>query len=453
MGTVGLVAKPLCFIIMPFGKKPDTNGHFIDFDYIYNEFIKKVIEACGLSPIRADQEMIGGIIQKPMYERLVLCDYAIADLTTGNPNVFYELGVRFTAKPYTTFSIYESQSKPPFDLNDVRCFPYSLADGKIADLDNSISKLSGFINGVKAQKGTDSPVYQLLGDISFSHNLPHEKLELLRSEADFNAALSGCLDAILKSAGTPDQKGTAISELSNGLGDKDNWDVSVCIEILLAHRSAESYTEMTRFIETLPAFLKNSTLMREQYGFALNRTGRRDEAVHILQQVIAEKGANSETCGLLGRVYKDKYNEAKTVNPLRAAGFLDRAIDSYLDGYKADMRDFYPGINAATLLYIKKDPAAADLAKVVEFSVHSHLDRKSNRVASTGGGNYDDYWPYATLLELAVIQQDTGKAIKCLSAVLAIPAERWQLKTTADNLNLLAGETGWVKELATELLA
>ena len=64
--------KPLCFIIMPFGKKQDSKGNIIDFDYVYNAFIRKVIEQCNLSPIRADEEMIGGIIQKPMYERLIL---------------------------------------------------------------------------------------------------------------------------------------------------------------------------------------------------------------------------------------------------------------------------------------------------------------------------------------------------------------------------------------------
>jgi hypothetical protein len=127
--------KPLCFIIMPFGKKPDAKGNIIDFDYAYSEFIRKVIDQCNLSPIRADEEMIGGIIHKPMYERLILCDYAIADLTTANANVFYELGIRYTAKPFTTFSIFESETKIPFDLVDVRCFPYSMADGKIKDLD------------------------------------------------------------------------------------------------------------------------------------------------------------------------------------------------------------------------------------------------------------------------------------------------------------------------------
>lgn len=47
-----------------------------------------MIERVGLSPIRVDEEMIGGIIYNPMYERLIISDYAIADLTTAKANVF-----------------------------------------------------------------------------------------------------------------------------------------------------------------------------------------------------------------------------------------------------------------------------------------------------------------------------------------------------------------------------
>ena len=33
-----------------------------------------------------------------MFERLILCEYAVADLTTANANVFYELGVRHAVR-------------------------------------------------------------------------------------------------------------------------------------------------------------------------------------------------------------------------------------------------------------------------------------------------------------------------------------------------------------------
>jgi hypothetical protein len=52
------------------------------------------VEQAGLEPIRADEEKIGGTIHKPMFERLMLCHYAVADITGANPNVFYELGIQ-----------------------------------------------------------------------------------------------------------------------------------------------------------------------------------------------------------------------------------------------------------------------------------------------------------------------------------------------------------------------
>jgi hypothetical protein len=47
-----------------------------------------------METLRADDEMAGRIIHKPMFERLILCEYAVADPTTANANVFYELGIR-----------------------------------------------------------------------------------------------------------------------------------------------------------------------------------------------------------------------------------------------------------------------------------------------------------------------------------------------------------------------
>lgn len=84
--------KPLCFVVMPFNKKKDAEGNEIDFNVVYDKFIRPTIAAADMEAIRTDEETVSGIIHKPMYERLNLCDYAIADLTTANANVFYELG-------------------------------------------------------------------------------------------------------------------------------------------------------------------------------------------------------------------------------------------------------------------------------------------------------------------------------------------------------------------------
>src|SRR3569623_722308 len=100
------MSHPLCFILMPFGKKPDAGGAMIDFDAVYKDLIAPAVREAGLDPIRADEEMGGGIIHKPMFARLVLCEYAVAALTTANANVFYELGIRHAARPWSTVLLF-----------------------------------------------------------------------------------------------------------------------------------------------------------------------------------------------------------------------------------------------------------------------------------------------------------------------------------------------------------
>ena len=90
----------LCFVLMPFGRKLTHTGSSIDFDAVYQESVKPAIDKAGLDSLRADEEMTGGIIHKPMFERLILCEYAVADLTTANANVFYELGLRHAVRPW-----------------------------------------------------------------------------------------------------------------------------------------------------------------------------------------------------------------------------------------------------------------------------------------------------------------------------------------------------------------
>jgi len=444
--------KPLCFIIMPFGKKKDANDKLIDFDYVYSAFIKPVIEQAGLAPIRADEEMMGGIIHKPMYERLILCEYAIADLTAANANVFYELGIRYTAKPFTTFSIFETGTKIPFDLVDVRCFPYTLTDGKIENLDNQIKKLVDYVNGIKAQKLPDSPIYQLLDGIEFKHSLSHEKVEMLREQVDQENHIREKLSEVVSSTFQKEDKIQGIQQLESEIGKKEDWVAGLAVDFMLAYRSVGGYSEMAKFIESLPSHLRKATTFREQLGFALNRAGDKEKAIHVLTQILEENGPNSETLGILGRIYKDQYNIFKESDKLKARGFLNKAIDTYSKGFRSDIRDFYPGVNAATLKFQRGDKDTGDFAKVVEYAVNTHIERKTNSSLRKASSSFDDFWPYATLLELAVLQNDEEKAFDYLSEVLAIPNEPWQRKTTADNLSFYRMQGDWVGEIIQELL-
>src|SRR5882757_399993 len=113
--------KKTCFVVMGFGKKTDfETGKTFDLDMSYHNLIKPAVEAAGVECIRADEITHAGVIDVPMYERILGADLVVADISTGNRNAIYELGVRHALRPYTTIIIGEDSNKNiGFDLNHV----------------------------------------------------------------------------------------------------------------------------------------------------------------------------------------------------------------------------------------------------------------------------------------------------------------------------------------------
>lgn len=84
-------AKP-CFVIMPISDQPQyPAGHF---NKIYEQIIVPAVKEAGFEPVRADSNQICDSIMQKILKNLVECDMAISDLSSRNPNVMYELGIR-----------------------------------------------------------------------------------------------------------------------------------------------------------------------------------------------------------------------------------------------------------------------------------------------------------------------------------------------------------------------
>jgi hypothetical protein len=65
--------------------KSDITGLKIDFVAVYRELIAPArSKKADPEPLRANEEMTGGIINKPMFAGKILCEYAIVDLNTAN---------------------------------------------------------------------------------------------------------------------------------------------------------------------------------------------------------------------------------------------------------------------------------------------------------------------------------------------------------------------------------
>ena len=183
---------------------------------------------------------------------------------------------------------------------------------------------------------------------------------------------------------------------------------------------------------------------------ALNRDGQGERAEKVLLDLLERRGPSSETYGILGRVYKDRWEDALSRGQsILAQGLLRKAIDAYLKGFEADWRDAYPGVNAVTLMEIAEppDPRREELIPVVSYAVKRRIE-----------AGEPDYWDHATRLELAVLARDRQGASDALADALASVREPWEPESTARNLWLICQarerrgeEVGWMIEIEEAL--
>jgi tetratricopeptide (TPR) repeat protein len=201
----------------------------------------------------------------------------------------------------------------------------------------------------------------------------------------------------------------------------------------------------------MPANLSSTIAVQQQLAMALNRLGQDRQAEAILKQIIEDVGNDAETCGILGRIYKDRWENACQANDHdRAIMTLQQAIITYLEGCAAEPTEVYPAINAATLMIVTDvdDESCREMHTNIRFLVDAHIRR----------GN-PDYFDYATLAEVNVLDGNRIAAEQAVDKALAAVREQWEPITTARNLRLIqearqrqGSDTSWITALAHRLM-
>ena len=197
------------------------------------------------------------------------------------------------------------------------------------------------------------------------------------------------------------------------------------LEQYLACEDDRAWGQMYALLEEMPEALASSALVRQQHGFALNRDGRDEEAEQVLRQVLDAEGPSAETYGILGRVFKDRWDAHRGVP---GTALLEQAIETYLKGHDADPGNPYPGINALTLMSFLAAPPERRAALLQDLQ---------DAVLARSTAVDRNYWDHATRIELAVHLGDEKAAAQALAGALASDKVEWMIETTLRNLRLL----------------
>jgi hypothetical protein len=122
-----------CFVLMPFAQR---------FSAVYDAIVDALQgDELNFTCKRADDFFGGGHIMEDVLRSIAESEIIIADVTTKNPNVFYELGIAHIVKDIEKVLIVtQSMDDVPFDVRQLRCIVYEQSDPGIAHLRHQLVK-------------------------------------------------------------------------------------------------------------------------------------------------------------------------------------------------------------------------------------------------------------------------------------------------------------------------
>jgi tetratricopeptide (TPR) repeat protein len=453
-GAIRPEIRPHAFVIMPFGKKKGADGAIYDFNAIYSQLIKPSLEMAGFEAFRADEETTSGDILTDMFQELLLADLCIADMSIDNANVFYEIGIRHAFRKRGIVHIQAGRSYMPFDVFNVRTIPYHITPEGVPDpahLEKDKAAISRVTRNTWASdvEAVQSPIFNLLDGLTEpdrralqtplatgfwrEYNEWKERITVAQRQKRIGDIL-----LLTEEIRNPLIKEDAIAEAGLALKNLGRNELA-----------------LTQYRKGLEINSKNLTFRREE-AFNLNRLGRVDEAITKIESLLTDFPGDTETVALLGRIYKEMWYAAwkwipekdlRLKTAFESYHWLLKSFQTYLKGYRLDLDEFYPGVNALTLGTIlvfladqfedkaEPDPEIQEVRHLLpelRGSLIFALETKAQNEMA-------DYWTLISLAELRVlmagITQEVARAYR--KALTASRGNQFSLQSSLAQLEIL----------------
>jgi hypothetical protein len=123
-----------CFVIQPF----DNGG---PYDKRYRDVYKRAIEKANLKAYRVDEQRDIKDIYEEIEKNISISDICFADISTNNPNVWFEVGYAIALRKIIVFVCSKERKKYPFDVNHRPILKYQTdSSGDFQKLRQEITK-------------------------------------------------------------------------------------------------------------------------------------------------------------------------------------------------------------------------------------------------------------------------------------------------------------------------
>lgn len=425
--------RPLCFMIMPFGRKPTQapagkGPAEINFNALWDRAYVPAIEALGYEPVRADQD-VGSLIVNQMLERIYFADLVLADMTIPNGNVYYEVGVRHASQEKGCVLLSADWATQLFDVAQMRSVRYPLAEGEVVE--STAAAIQQIIKqGVPSLRDGQSPMYEVIR--GYPNEVDPTAASSMKSQQEKLAAFQAKVRAVRASPRAERMKKAyelVQSDLKppivHGLGLGTLAMLRDCVQ------TDDDWRLVLAFIDEKLGELAAEPLVSETRALALSKLGKPEEAIGLLEKLVEGDGATAERLGLLGGRYKQL--EKSATDPVDKARYLARAIECYEKGMDLDLNDYYCSSNLPRLYRARNKKGDQERAQTVLHVVISACERAKKRNAA-------DEWLRPTLLGAAFDAGDVDKAEDLAEEVKTEGAARWKINSTLADLERSANQ-------------
>lgn len=455
--TIDLDPRPTsrrCFVAMPYGtKKNPRSGRKIDCDQPFDKIYRVLLEDADLTWTRADLQTDTGLIHSAMIEALVNSDLVLADLTTANFNVGYELGIRHACAPWATLLVHPrlhrgSHSPQPFDVNGLRIHSFSrgetVSDG---DAEDAIRRLRPVVQAALAGPHRDSPVHEWF-ELDHVHR-PYRARTQTPRWVDAESELRKQIDHALKTTELASLRAAA-AELDQSPHARKQIKAALHLELASGMAAEGAYEDARVQLEkSRPdnddimhrAWLQRSIMVHRRLGESATSSDLATSYLNTARMLLAEAEdagyLDSETYGIWGGLIKRQLEMTRSGSDpaIIAALFADMAA-KYRKGFELDP-SYYTGVNLVMALRLgdrERDPVFRQ-----EFDEVLTVSRFLTRLAIKT--QPDDYWALATDAELTLHQVlESGQAwepVRPLYARAALNGRKDQISSTLFQLRFL----------------
>lgn len=337
------------FIIRPFGTRKG-----IDFNAVEDKLVGPALQSVGAEGRTTGEILEAGNIRIDMFQQLLVADLVIADITTNNPNAFYELGIRHALQEKRTFLIRAKlppsqtvaeakEADVPFDLKTDRYFEYDPTNPEL-----SLDTLTQAMRETVASLRQDSPVFL---------SLPNLKSQ---SKESFIPVPLGFGEDVQRAEKDKDARKLTLLGLETGGFPWESTGLrNVGRAQLLLKRYGAAKTAWESLRELDEYDFEANTALGNIYQ-RLDDLTSSNQALDRALKVATSPADLAEIHGQLGRNKKDLWTRSwssaapgdeKARNALDSP-LLMEAYEQYLDAYRLDLNAYYPGLNALFLAVI-----------------------------------------------------------------------------------------------------